>query len=301
MINNIVDAIGNTPIVSINNFTTENDAKIYVKLEGGNPAGSIKDRVALAMIDDAQRRGILKEGMSIIEPTSGNTGIALALVGMLRGYKVSLVMPNTMSAERISLMKAYGAEVILTDGKEGMKGSIKLAEHMSKEYGMFMPSQFDNPINTRIHYETTGVEIINDIPDIDVFVAGVGTGGTISGVGRRLKEYNKDVYVVSVEPKNSAVLSGSVAGVHKIQGIGAGFIPSIYDGNVVDEIITVDDEKSMEFASEISRKEGLMLGISSSANILVALQMAKRFGKGKKVLTISPDGGYKYISSGIFG
>lgn len=297
--------IGNTPIVKINKLIDETVADIYVKLEGVNPAGSIKDRVALSMIQEAQNSGALREGMRIVEPTSGNTGIALAMIGSLMGYPVTLVMPETMSAERISLMKAYGADVVLTAGDKGMAGALEHAEKLCNQTGAYMPAQFDNPINTKTHYESTAREIIHQMPDIDVFVSGIGTGGTISGIGRALKEYNPSIQVIGVEPKNSAVINGHPSGAHKIQGIGAGFIPSIYDGSVVDEVFMIDGDEAVNFVAEISKKEGLMLGISSAANILasinIASEIACKTGAHKKVLTISPDSGYKYISSGIFG
>ncbi len=298
--NNIIETIGDSPIVKINNLIEKDSADVYVKLEGANPAGSIKDRVALAMIEDAEKKGLLREGMSIVEPTSGNTGIGLALVGRLKGYKTTLVMPENMSEERIALMKLYGAEVVLTEASGGMKGAIDHAKDLCEKEEAFMPAQFDNPINVSAHYEGTAREIINDLPDLDAFVAGVGTGGTISGIGRALKEHNNEIKIIGVEPKESAVLSGDKAGRHSIQGIGAGFVPSIYDETVVDEIICIESEKAVCFVSEICKKEGLFLGISSSANILAALEIAKNLARDKKVLTISPDAGYKYISSGIY-
>ncbi len=300
MYKNVLKMIGNTPIVKINNLTSDNDAEVYVKLEGANPAGSIKDRVALAMIEDAQKRGTLKSGGIIVEPTSGNTGIALAMIGQVKGYRVILTMPDTMSKERIAIMQGYGAEVQLTDGSKGMRGAIELAEHICKTKNAFMPAQFDNIVNVQAHYNTTAREIIKDMPDIDVFITGIGTGGTISGVGKALKEYNSKISVIGIEPANSAVISGNNAGAHKIQGIGAGFVPTIYDKSVVDEIMTVEDEDTRKYAGVIAKKEGLMLGISSAANILCAINLAKKLGKGKNILTISADSGYKYISEGIF-
>ncbi len=298
--NNIIETIGATPIVRINNLVAEDSAEVYVKLEGYNPAGSIKDRVALAMIEDAEKKGDLREGMRIVEPTSGNTGIGLALVGRMKGYKTTLIMPENMSQERIALMKAYGAEVLLTEAAKGMKGAIDYAKYLCEKEGAFMPAQFDNPANPQAHYDNTASEIINDLPDLDAFVAGVGTGGTISGIGRALKEHNRDIKIIGVEPKESAVLSGEKAGRHLIQGIGAGFVPSIYDETVVDEISCVDSEEAVTFISELCKAEGLFLGISSAANILATLKVAKKLGQGKKVLTISPDAGYKYLSSGIY-
>lgn len=296
--NNVLEMIGNTPIFKIDDLD-ENSAEVYVKLEKFNPGGSIKDRAALGMIEKAENDGILKPGMTIVEPTSGNTGIGLALVGKIKGYKVIIVMPETMSKERRDLIKAYGAELILTEGSKGMKGAIEKALEYNKE-GYFIPQQFENLANSQKHYDTTAEEIFNDINDLDYFVAGVGSGGTLSGVSKKLKEKIKDLKSVAVEPKSSPVLSGGKAGAHKIQGIGAGFIPGNYDEKVVDEIIKVSDEDAINTAKEFSQKQGILVGISSGAAIYAAIQIAKKIGKGKKVLAISPDGGEKYISMGIY-
>ena len=296
--NNVLEMIGNTPIFKIDDLD-ENSAEVYVKLEKFNPGGSIKDRAALGMIEKAEKDGILKPGMTIVEPTSGNTGIGLALVGKIKGYKVIIVMPETMSKERRDLIKAYGAELILTEGSKGMKGAIEKALEYNKE-GYFIPQQFENLANSQKHYDTTAEEIFNDINDLDYFVAGVGSGGTLSGVSKKLKEKIKDLKSVAVEPKSSPVLSGGKAGAHKIQGIGAGFIPGNYDEKVVDEIIKVSDEDAINTAKEFSQKQGILVGISSGAAIYAAIQIAKKIGKGKKVLAISPDGGEKYISMGIY-
>lgn len=298
---NIIDMIGNTPILKLNNLVDENMGKIYVKLEKYNPGGSIKDRAALGMIEEAENRGLLKEGNIIVEPTSGNTGIALAMIGKMRGYKVIIVMPETMSAERRKLMKAFDAEVILTSGSQGMAGAINKAKDLvDSNKGYFMPQQFVNEANLRKHYDTTADEILKSIEDINVFVAGVGTGGTISGVGKRLKEFNKEIKIVAVEPKSSAVLSGGEPDSHKIQGIGAGFIPELYDFDVVDDIITITDDEAYEAAKMVASKEGILVGISSGANIAASLKVAKRLGKGKKIVTVAPDGGERYLSTGIF-
>ena len=244
--------------------------------------------------------GILKEGSTIIEPTSGNTGIAIAMIGRIKGYKVIIVMPETMSKERRDLIKAYGAELILTEGAKGMTGAIAKATELVEKYGYFMPQQFENIANANKHYETTAEEILEDIKDLDAFVAGVGTGGTITGVSKKLKENIKTLKVVAVEPEKSQVLAGKGSGAHKIQGIGAGFIPSIYNGEYVDEIIAVSDQDAINTAVEFARKEGVLIGISSGAALFAAMQVAKKLGKGKKVLAIAPDGGEKYISMGIY-
>lgn len=298
--NSMLDLIGKTPILKLNNMVGENSADVYVKLEKFNPGGSVKDRAALGMIEKAEELGILKEGSTIIEPTSGNTGIAIAMIGRVKGYKVIIVMPETMSKERRDLIKAYGAELILTEGAKGMKGAIAKATELVDNYGYFMPQQFENIANPNKHYETTADEILEDIKDLDAFVAGVGTGGTITGVAKKLKENIKTLKVVAVEPEKSQVLAGKGPGAHKIQGIGAGFIPSIYKGEYVDEIIPVSDQDAINTAVEFARKEGILIGISSGAALFAALQVAKKLGKGKKVLAIAPDGGEKYISMGIY-
>ena len=298
--NNVLELIGNTPVLKLNNFNLENAAEVFVKLEKYNPGGSVKDRAALGMIEAAERDGLLKEGSVIVEPTSGNTGIALAMIGKLKGYKVIIVMPDTMSKERRDLITAYGAELVLTEGIKGMKGAIEKAEEMVEKHGYFMPQQFENFANSLKHYETTANEIYEDIKDLDVFVAGVGTGGTISGVGRRLKEKIKEIEVIAVEPSNSQVIGGKKPGAHKIQGIGAGFIPQNYKAEYVDKVVPVSDEDAIKTAIRFSREEGILVGISSGAAIFVALEIAKKLGKGKKVLALSPDGGEKYISMGIY-
>ena len=298
--NNVLELVGKTPVLKLNNFNVENAAEVFVKLEKYNPGGSVKDRAALGMIEAAERDGLLKEGSVIVEPTSGNTGIALAMIGKLKGYKVIIVMPDTMSKERRDLISAYGAELVLTEGIRGMKGAIEKAEEMVEKYGYFMPQQFENFANSLKHYETTANEIYEDIKDLDVFVAGVGTGGTISGVGRRLKEKIKEIEVIAVEPSNSQVIGGKKPGAHKIQGIGAGFIPQNYKAEYVDKVVPVSDEDSIKTAIRFSREEGILVGISSGAAIFVALEIAKKLGKGKKVLALSPDGGEKYISMGIY-
>lgn len=299
--NNVLELIGKTPVLKLNNFNLENAAEVFVKLEKYNPGGSVKDRAALGMIEAAERDGLLKEESVIVEPTSGNTGIALAMIGKLKGYKVIIVMPDTMSKERRDLITAYGAELVLTEGIKGMKGAIEKAEEMVEKHGYFMPQQFENFANSLKHYETTANEIYEDIKDLDVFVAGVGTGGTVSGIAKRLKELNPNVKVVAVEPKSSPVISGGNPGAHKIQGIGAGFIPGIYEGKYVDEVMTVDDNDAIRTAVEFAEKESVLIGISSGAAVYAAIEIAKTIGAGKKVLAIAPDGGEKYISMGIYG
>ena len=299
---NLLDLIGNTPIVKLNNiFNDENIADIYVKLEGFNLGSSVKDRAALGMIEAAEKSGRLKPGGTIVEPTSGNTGISLALISSLKGYKIIIIMPDTMSVERRSIIAAYGAEIILTDGAKGMKGAIEKAEELLKNNpDYFMPQQFENSANPEMHYKTTGEEIIKDLPDLDAFVAGVGTGGTITGIGKKLKEFNPDIKIIAVEPTDSAVLSGEKPGKHKLQGIGAGFIPKILDLSVIDEVIRISNDKAFEFCRIISRQNALFLGISSGAAIAAAYETAKKLGKGKKVLAVSPDGGEKYLSTDIY-
>ena len=298
--NNLLDLIGNTPVVKVD-FKDENIADVYIKLEKFNLSGSVKDRAALGMIEAAEKEGLLKEGSVIIEPTSGNTGIALALIGRLKGYKVIIVMPDTMSIERRATLKAYGAELILTDGTKGMGEAIAIAEKLAAENpNYFLPQQFNNKANPEKHYETTGKELLDDFKVIDAFVAGVGTGGTIVGVAKRLKERSKDTKVIGVEPSTSAVLSGEKPGKHSIQGIGTGFIPKNYDASVVDEIVKISSEEAFEYAKKASHDFGLFVGISSGANIAAAYQVAKKLGKGKIVVTLAPDGGEKYLSVEAF-
>lgn len=295
-----IELIGRTPILKLTKMVDKNSADIYVKLEKFNPGGSVKDRAALGMIEKAEEAGVLKEGSVIVEPTSGNTGIALAMIGRVKGYKVIIVMPETMSKERRDLIKAYGAELVLTEGAKGMKGAIEKATEMVNEYGYFMPQQFENIANPEKHYATTAQEIYEDINDLDVFVAGVGTGGTVSGIGKNLKGKIDGIEIVAVEPSNSQVLSGKNPGPHKIQGIGAGFIPGNYKGEYVDKVVAVTDNNAIETAVNFAKQEGILIGISSGAAIYAAIEIAKKLGKGKKVLAIAPDGGEKYISMGIY-
>lgn len=298
--NGAIELIGRTPILKVTNMIDENSADVYVKLEKFNPGGSVKDRAALGMIEKAEEAGLLKKGSVIVEPTSGNTGIALAMIGRVKGYKVIIVMPETMSKERRDLIKAYGAELVLTEGNRGMKGAIEKATEMVNEHGYFMPQQFENIANPEKHYETTAQEIYEDINDLDVFVAGVGTGGTITGIGKNLKEKINGIEIVAVEPSNSQVIIGKNPGPHKIQGIGAGFVPQNYKEEYVDKVIAVSDENAIKTAVDFAKNEGILVGISSGAAIYAAIEIAKKLGKGKKVLAIAPDGGEKYISMGIY-
>lgn len=298
--NNITETIGRTPLVKINHIE-EDMADIYVKLESFNPGGSVKDRPALYMIMDAEEKGLLKAGDTIIEATSGNMGIALAMIGVARGYKVKIVMPDTMSIERRRIMTAYGADLVLTDGKLGMKGSVEMAENLAKENGYFLTKQFSNEANLKSHIETTALEIIEDMEGkVDAFVAGVGTGGTVSGVGKVLKEKNNDVLIVAVQPEKSPVLTGGPPSGHGIQGIGANFVPDIYVNEVVDEIIDMDEDTVYAAARELGKNEGILAGMSSGGNYAVAKEIAKRLGKGKKVVTILPDTGERYLSTVLF-
>ena len=301
----ITDLIGGTPLLKLNNYIKENglEADIYAKLEYFNPAGSVKDRIAKAMLLEAEEKGILKPDSTIIEPTSGNTGIGLAAIAAAKGYRIILTMPETMSVERRNLLKAYGAELVLTDGAKGMKGAIEKADELASEIpGSFIPSQFTNQANPKAHYETTGPEIWNDTDGkVDIFVAGVGTGGTVSGVGRYLKDQNPNVKVVAVEPAGSPVLSKGTPGPHKIQGIGAGFVPGTLDTKVYDEIITVENEDAFATGRAIARKEGVLVGISSGAAVWAATELAKRpENKGKVIVALLPDTGDRYLSTPMF-
>ena len=301
----ITELIGGTPLLKLTNFIKENElgADIYAKLEYFNPAGSVKDRIAKAMIDDAEARGVLKPDSVIIEPTSGNTGIGLSAVAAARGYKIILTMPETMSVERRNLLKAYGAQIVLTEGAKGMKGAIEKAQELADNTPhSFIPGQFVNPANPAIHRATTGPEIWEDTDGkVDIFVAGVGTGGTVTGVGEYLKSKNPDVKVVAVEPASSPVLSKGVSGPHKIQGIGAGFVPDTLNTSVYDEIITVENEDAFATGRTLARKEGLLVGISSGAAVWAAAQLAKRpENKGKLIVALLPDTGERYLSTPMF-
>ncbi len=302
--NSITELIGQTPIVRLNRLTGAEDAEVYLKLEYFNPGSSVKDRIALAMIEAAEKEGNLKQGDTIIEPTSGNTGIGLAMIAAAKGYKSVLVMPETMSMERRNLLRAYGAELVLTlgvDGMNGPNGAIKTAEKLAAENDWFMPQQFKNEANPEIHRLTTGPEIVESMGDqLDAFIAGIGTGGTITGAGQVLKERYPNIHIVAVEPTDSPVLSGGKPGPHKIQGIGAGFIPEILDTKIYDEIIQVTNDQSYETARKAAREEGILGGVSSGAAIYAALQVARQLGKGKKVLAIIPSNGERYLSTPLY-
>lgn len=298
----VTELVGHTPIVKLNKVVGEDSADVYVKLEFYNPGSSVKDRIALAMIEKAEKDGSLKAGNTFVEPTSGNTGIGLAMIGAAKGYRVVIVMPETMSIERRKLMQAYGAELILTPGSEGITGSINKAKELAEQEGYFMPLQFENPANPEIHEKTTGKEIENafESKGLDAFVAGIGTGGTITGAGRELKRVYPDLKIYGVEPAESAILEGGQPGPHKIQGIGTGFVPKVLDTEIFDQAIAVSSEDAMATAREVGRKEGLLVGISSGAAIHAALKVAKELGKGKKVLAIVPDNGERYLSTALY-
>ena len=297
--NSVIDAIGGTPSVRLNKVANGTGASVWVKLEKMNPAGSIKDRAALYMIADAEECGLIHLGDTIVEPTSGNTGIGLAMIAATRGYKLILTMPASMSPERIAILKAYGAEIILTDATKGMDGAIEEAKRLQSEYAYFMPSQFDNPANALSHYETTGKEILTDFPNLSMFIAGVGTGGTISGVGKYLKEYTQ-AKIVGVEPEQSKILRGGEHKPHKIQGIGAGFVPANYQVEYVDKVVGVNEDDAIEMMKKLAQKEGLFVGISSAAAIIVAIEEAAQMANDKDVLVIAPDGGERYLSLNLF-
>lgn len=303
IVNSVTELIGNTPIVKLNQVVPEDAADVYVKLEFFNPAGSIKDRIALAMIEQAEKDGKLQAGGTIVEPTSGNTGVGLAMVAAAKGYHLVITMPETMSIERRKMMQGYGAELILTPGADGMKGAIAKAEELVKEKGYFMPMQFENPANPAIHEATTGQEITtafgeDNLPD--AFVAGVGTGGTLTGIGHALKKVKADIQVYALEPAESPVLKEGHGGKHKIQGISAGFVPEVLDQDVYDGILEVTSDDAIAMAKEVAHKEGLSVGISAGANIKGAIELAKKLGKGKKIITVSPDGGDRYLSTDLY-
>jgi len=298
-----LDLIGSTPVVRLRRLPEKGDATIWAKLESFNPGGSIKDRICLSMIEAGEKEGKIRQGTTIVEPSSGNTGIGLAVVCAVKGYRLILTMPETMSMERRTLLAAYGAELEMTPRNEGMRGAIRRAEEIvAKNANFFMPQQFTNPANPQTHRETTAREILSQIQEkIDAFVGGVGTGGTITGVGEILKKKMKEVKIVAVEPAHSPVLSGGNPGPHKIQGIGAGFIPEVLNAAIIDQIITVQDEEAAETARRLAKEEGLLVGISSGAAAFGALQVAKELGKGKTVIVVLPDTGERYLSTGMFG
>jgi len=299
---NILQTIGATPHVRINHMTGSSDATLYAKLEAFNPCGSVKDRIGLAMIDAAEESGVLKPGMTIVEPTSGNTGISLAMVAAARGYKTVFTMPETMSRERRAILRFFGAELVLTDGSKGMPGAVAKAKELVEQHGWFQPQQFDNPANPQIHRETTAKEIIADFKGIGLgyFVVGVGTGGTISGAGEALKKEFPELKVIAVEPARSPVLSGGSPGPHRIQGIGAGFVPGVYKKDVVDDIIQVTDEDALATAKRLAVEEGILAGISSGANMFAAMRVVREAGSGERVLVVLPDTGERYLTTDLF-
>ena len=302
IVNSVADLVGRTPIVKLNSVTGENEGNVYVKLEFFNPGSSVKDRLALAMIEAAEKDGTLQPGGTIIEPTSGNTGIGLAMIAAAKGYRAILVMPETMSLERRNLLRAYGADLVLTPGPEGMKGAIAKAEELAESEGYFLPQQFKNPANAEIHRLTTGPEIVEAFEGLklDAFVAGIGTGGTITGAGGVLKENFEGIEIIAVEPADSPVLSGGKPGPHKIQGIGAGFVPDVLNTTIYDSIIAVENETAFEVARKVAREEGILVGISSGAAIYAAIETAKRLGAGANVLAIVPSNGERYLSTPLY-
>ncbi|WP_088036612.1 cysteine synthase A [Evansella clarkii] len=301
VVNSITELIGDTPLVKLQRLVTKEHADVYLKLEFMNPGSSVKDRIAISMIEDAEEKGLLKEGDTIVEPTSGNTGIGLAMVAAAKGYKTLLVMPETMSLERRNLLRAYGAELVLTPGPEGMGGAIRKANEIREEHGYFMPQQFENEANVKIHRETTAKELLDQVGgQLDAFVSGIGTGGTITGAGEVLKKEFPDLKVIAVEPKDSPVLSGGKPGPHKIQGIGAGFVPGILNTEIYDEVMTVSADQAFEYARKAAREEGILGGISSGAAIYSALEVAKKLGKGKKVVAVIPSNGERYLSTPLY-
>ncbi|MBM7655822.1 cysteine synthase A [Neobacillus cucumis] len=298
--NSVAELVGQTPIVKLNRLVDENSAEVYLKLEYFNPGSSVKDRIGLAMIEAAEEQGLIKPGDTIIEPTSGNTGIGLAMIAAAKGYKAIFVMPETMSLERRNLLRAYGAELVLTPGPAGMKGAIAKAEELVKEHGYFLPQQFKNQANPEVHKRTTGKEIVEQMDQLDAFVSGIGTGGTISGAGSVIREKFPEVKIVAVEPKDSPVLSGGNPGPHKLQGLGAGFVPDTLNTEIYDEVIQINTEEAFEASRRAAREEGILGGISSGAAISAALKVAKQLGKGKKVLAIIPDNGERYLSTPLY-
>jgi len=297
----ILDLIGETPVVRLRRVVPDGAATVWAKLERANPAGSVKDRIGKAMIEAAEEAGELRPGSVIVEPTSGNTGIGLAMVAAVKGYRLILTMPDTMTAERRALLKAYGAELVLTPGDEGMKGAIARAQQMVREHGYFMPQQFMNPANPEVHRRTTAREILEQVGHVDAFVAGIGTGGTITGVGEVMRERLPEALIVAVEPAGSPVISGGQPGKHKIAGIGAGFVPDVLNTGIIDEIMTVEDDDAWEMTRRLAREEGILAGASSGAAAWAAVQVARRLGPGKVVVAILPDTGERYLSTTLFG
>lgn len=301
IVNNVSELIGETPIVKLHNLGTKDSADIYVKLEYYNPGSSVKDRIAQSMLEQAEIDGLLKPGGTIIEPTSGNTGIGLAMMAAAKGYKLVVTMPDTMSKERRNLLNAYGAEIILTPGANGMKGAIAKAEELATKHGYYMPQQFNNEANPRVHEETTGKEIVAQMPEgLDAFISGIGTGGTITGAGKVLRKTYENIKIYAVEPEDSAILSGGSPGPHKIQGIGAGFIPEVLDTDIYDDVIQITNEEAFSAARHVAKTQGILGGISSGAAISAAIKVAAKLEKGQKVLAILPDNGERYLSTALY-
>ncbi len=299
--NSVLDLIGKTPVLRLKRILPCGSAKVYLKLESLNPGGSVKDRAALAMLENAEKEGLVKEGSTIIEPTSGNTGIGLAIVCAAKGYNLVITMPETMSIERRKLLKIYGAKIILTSGEKGMNGAIEKAKEIAKENNFYMPMQFENLANPNIHYETTAKELIEQMDGkIDVFVAGVGSGGTLTGVGKGLKEFNSKIKIIAVEPYTSSVISGFEGGSHKIQGIGAGFVPSVLDASLIDEIVRVKDCDAFDTAKKLAKREGILCGISTGASVFGAIKAAEALTQDKTIVAIAPDTGERYLSTELF-
>jgi cysteine synthase A len=296
----ILGTIGNTPVIRLNNVVPKGAADVLVKAENFNPSGSVKDRASISMIRDAEAKGLLKKGYSIVEPTSGNTGIGIAMISAVLGYKAVIVMPDSMSAERIRLIRSYGAEVITTPGSEGMAGAVKKAEEIIAGGKAFMPQQFNNPANIMAHYVGTAREILHDVPDVNAIVAGIGTGGTITGIGMGMRNFSPDVKVIGVEPYESPLLTEGKFGPHDIQGIGANFVPENLDLELVDEIVTVKGSDAVKMTKRLAREEGLLVGISSGATVHAAITLAEKYGKGKKIVAVLADSGERYMSTGIY-
>jgi len=296
----ILGTVGNTPMIRLNNIVPKGAADVFVKAESFNPSGSVKDRAAISMIRDAEAKGLLKKGYTIVEPTSGNTGIGIAMASAVLGYRAVIVMPDSMSGERMQLMRSYGAEVITTPGTEGMAGAVKKAEEIVSSGKAFMPQQFSNPANIMAHYVGTAREILEDVPDVNAIVTGIGTGGTVTGIGMGMRNFSPDVKVIGVEPYESPLLTKGTHGAHMIQGIGANFIPDNLNLDLVDEIVTVKSDDAVRTARKLAKEEGILAGISSGASVHAAIQIAERYGKGKKVVAILADGGERYMSTGIY-
>ena len=297
---NILETIGNTPMVRLNSVAPEGGAELYAKMESFNPSGSLKDRASVSMIRDAESKGLLKEGYAIVEPTSGNTGIGISMVAAVLGYKAKIIIPDSMTSERVRIVRSYGAEIIMTPGSEGMAGAVKKAEEIVAKGNAFMPQQFNNHANVMAHYTGTAKEILHDLPDVNAVVAGIGTGGTVTGLGMGMRNFAPDVKVIGVEPYESPLLTEGRHGRHKIQGIGANFIPNILNREYIDEIVTVKDNEAIEMTKRLAKEEGILAGISAGASVSAAAEIAKRYGPGKKIVAMIADSGERYMSTGIY-